>query len=471
MNKTAAQTAAFAIITLLGAHPAMACSCAEPGPVCSAYWTTAALFLGHVVQIEHVYDKPPGEAPPGPGQYIVHFDVTASYRGTPGRQAVIHTPDQGPACGYGFMKGHDYLVYGDAAPNGDLSAYRCSRTHEVASPAEDPDIQWIEALPKAPPGGSIFGSIQTVRPKLDGSYDAAGLADIAVAVTGPESKTVSSDANGKFRADGLAPGKYVVSAAAPERHSPFPNSTVTLPDRGCAEGDWSTQIDGHIRGHVYFSDGTPVAGIDLTAKAADVPPGQPWKSQASYTTAGSDGGFDFSRMDSGSYVLAVNMDFSAQNGTYYRKAFYPGAAHRSEATVVTVGAGQTVDDLRFFLPPDSPPPSISVAVTVVGFDGTPVSHARITAYDDMWQNSVTPMIANADENGKATIMLRAGSHYDIEAVASLDGRSQACAEPLGLDVGVDVGVDAHAHPAPVLLVLSHHFGNCQKFKKPRTQAH
>jgi hypothetical protein len=61
MNKTAAQTAAFAIITLLGVRSAMACSCAGPGPVCSAYWTTPALFLGHVVQIEHGYDKPPSE--------------------------------------------------------------------------------------------------------------------------------------------------------------------------------------------------------------------------------------------------------------------------------------------------------------------------------------------------------------------------------------------------------------------------
>ena len=36
--------------------------------------------------------------------------------------------------------------------------------------------------------------------------------------------------------------------------------------------------------------------------------------------------------------------------------------------------------------------------------------------------------------GKATIVLRPGSHYDIEAVANRPDFSQACAEPLGVDV-------------------------------------
>jgi hypothetical protein len=66
-------------------------------------------------------------------------------------------------------------------------------------------------------------------------------------------------------------------------------------------------------------------------------------------------------------------------------------------------------------------------------------------------------MADTDEHGKATIMLRPGQHYDIEAVVSLPDSSQACAEPLGVDV--------HDHPAPLLLSLSHHIGNCKQGKK------
>src|SRR5580698_9967748 len=122
------RTAAFVIAPLLCACPVLACSCAGPTPVCSVYWTTSVIFLGHVVRIEHVYDKPPEERLAngktitliGPGQYLVHFDVTKSYRGASGEQVVIHTADQGSACGFEFAEGHDYLIYGYTQPNGEI---------------------------------------------------------------------------------------------------------------------------------------------------------------------------------------------------------------------------------------------------------------------------------------------------------------------------------------------------------------
>ena len=455
------RTAAFAIFSVLGACPSLACSCAGPTPVCSVYWTTSLLFLGHVVRIEHIVNRP-AENLIGPGQYLVHFDVAKSYRGTPGEQVIVQTSDQGSACGFDFAEGHDYLVYAYAAENGDLGVSHCSRTHEVTNRASDEDIQWIEALPKAKPGASIFGRIRTLRPNQEGGYDSDNLPDVPVSIAGAASKTVHTDADGKFLADGLAPGKYVVSAVAPPPYAPFESSTVTVQDRACAEVDWSTRVDGHIRGHVYFSDGAPAAGVYLTAKIADSNPHEPWTWQASYATTESDGSFDFARLAPGSYVFAANFDFAplTSKGTaYYRRAFYPGGAHPSEAAVVTVEAGRIVGNLRFFLPPDSAPATIPLEVTVAGFDGQPVSHAEVLAYDDMWENSVTPAMATTDEHGKAMIALRAGQHYDVEAYVNLPDSSQACAEPLG--------VDAHDFPAPLVLGLSHHVGNCTPFKKPR----
>jgi protocatechuate 3,4-dioxygenase beta subunit len=461
------KTLALAIFGLLGGRSAPACGCLGPTPVCSVYWNTPLLFLGHVVRIEHVYDKPPEERDAdgkkititGPGQYWVHFDVTRSYRGAPGEQVVIHTPDQNSSCGYAFQQGRDYLVYSDAMPNGDFTTTPCSRTHEVTSRPDDEDIQWIESLPKAPHGGSIFGRIQSRQPNELGGYSSDSLAGVPIAVTGPDAKSVASNAEGKFRVEGLAPGKYTVSAVAPRQYAAFSDSTVTIEDRSCAEVDWSTQLDGHIRGHVYFSDGTPAAGIYLTTKSADAQPHESWTWRAGYATTTSDGGFDFGKLAAGSYVLAANMDFAPQDGKpYYRRSFYPGSAHRSEAAIITVDAGEAVDNLRFFLPPDSLP-TIPLELTVLGFDGRPVSHAAIVVYDETWENLVTAVSADADEHGKATITLRSGSHYDIEAVATSPDSSQACAEPLR--------VDAEDRPVPLVLVLSHHAGNCLQFKKPR----
>jgi hypothetical protein len=286
------------------------------------------------------------------------------------------------------------------------------------------------------------------------------VAGVPVSIAGPQSATVSSDADGKFRVDGLTPGKYAVSAMAPKRYAPFALSTVTVQDHACAEVNWSTRLDGHIRGHVYFSDGTPAKEVYLTAKIADSQPHEPWTWQAHHATAASDGGFDFGELSPGSYVFAANMDFAPETSmgpAYYRRAFFPGVAHRSEAAVITVAGGETTGDLRFYLPPDSAPPTIPIEVTVLGFDGNPVPHAEILAYDNMWDDSVTPAMADADEHGKASVTLRPGSHYDIEGLVNLPDSSQACAEP--------VGVDVRDQPAHVVLVLSHHIGNCSQFKK------
>jgi hypothetical protein len=146
---------------------------------------------------------------------------------------------------------------------------------------------------------------------------------------------------------------------------------------------------------------------------------------------------------------------------YYRRAFFPGVAHRSEAAVVTVDAGGTVDNLRFFLPPDALP-TIPLEVTVLGFDGNPVPHAALVAYDNTWENNVNGYEHECRRAREGRFTLRSGSHYDIAAVVNLPDASKACAEPLG--------VDAHDSPATVVLVLSHHFGDCWQFKKQPTNS-
>jgi hypothetical protein len=471
MRKAVSWTLSFIAFAVLGARSGIACSCAGPNPVCSVYWNTSVLFSGHVVRIEHVYDSPPEEKVfngktvtiVGPGQNLAHFEITKVYRGNPDKEVVVHSPDQGPACGYSFETGHEYLVYGYVGPNGELSTNHCSRTHEVTNAAEDPDIQWIEGLPNALPGATIFGNIRTLQPKPEGGYEVSSLAKIAVVIRGPDSKTVISDADGKFRAEGLKPGKYSVTATAPPRYAPFPSQIVTVADHSCAEIPWSTRLDGHIRGHAYFSDGTPAAGVYLTANAAEARPHEPWTWQANYATTGSDGAFDFAQLAPGSYVFAANMDFAPQDGKpYYRKAFFPGTTNRAEAAVIAVSPGEPVDNLKFFLPLDSPPPGIQLAVTVLGFDGKPVPSAQILAEDDIWENSVTSLNTNTDEKGKAVVTLRAGSRYDVEAVYSEPDGSQSCAGPQG--------VDAREGLAPLVLTLSHHIPNCMQFKKQSVES-
>lgn len=445
------------------------CSCFGPTPVCSVYWSTPVLFLGTVSRIEHTYREPPEEKTIGgkkieiigPGEYLVHFVVTKSYRGDgkASEEISIRTADQGSACGFAFEEEHSYLVFASpAGPQGELYTNHCSRTHEVTSAEQDADIQWIEAMAKAPAGGSVFGSIQMLSPNAEGGYERSPAQGLAVSIAGAQSRTVVTDDQGKFRADGLAPGEYIVSARAPTSYSALQPMSVSVQDRSCAEIPWFTQLDGHIRGHVYFHDGTPASRLYLSLKSADSDPHDSSTWHPSYTESGADGLFDFGQLSPGSYVFAVNMDFTSVDGKYYRSAFFPGVASRSEAAVISLGPGEQVDHLRFFLPPDSASASVRLPVKVIGQDGRPAAEATVLAYDEIWQTtSPSPVSATAGKDGETSLILRPTSTYLVEAFVNLPDFSQACAEP--------IEVSGENPPSPLILRIGHPFGNCLPYAK------
>ena len=144
-------------VFVVGPKLGLGCTCGGPTPVCSVNWSTPILFLGHVVSVGHISDKPLEEKTAngktltiiGPGQNVVHFEVSKSYKGDVTHEVVVHTADQG--CAYSFETGHDHLVYAFGGEDGVVSTCRCTRTHELTSRAGDPDIQWMEALPRSRP--------------------------------------------------------------------------------------------------------------------------------------------------------------------------------------------------------------------------------------------------------------------------------------------------------------------------------
>lgn len=129
--------------------------------------------------------------------------------------------------------------------------------------------------------------------------------------------------------------------------------------------------------------------------------------------------------------------------------------------MLRIGHAQTVDNLRFFLPPDLPAPSIPLQITVLGRDGRLEPNVEIVPEDDMWETSASDgrLTKRTDSEGKATLLLRKGAYYNVMAVVSLPGGRQECAGP--------VGVLAEEGLKPVTLIVSHSIGNCFLFKKRR----
>jgi hypothetical protein len=453
----------FLCVVLLLAPAAYPCSCIGPTPVCSVFWTTPLVFVGHVISQQLIYDQPPEERVVngknirliGPGRYEVHFSVGESLKGIAGQEIIVRTHSQSSACGFEFEDGSEYLVYA-YSKNGEWWTDHCTRTHKIETANDDADVQWIHGLAKAPQGGTIFGTIQSFSPT---DRDVFPLSNIKVDVNGPISKAISTDTSGHFRMTALPPGTYTVSAVAPSGYTAFSPTKVSVNDRGCAEVPFSTRLDGHIGGHVYFCNGVPAGGLVITAENIDL---EPWAAgKQTLTTSSKDGSFDFSPLAPGRYVLGVNINFRSADDRYYRKVFYSGVTERSQAALVQVGHAQTVDNLRFFLPEDLPAPSIPLQVTLLGRDGKPIPNVEILPQDDMWETlvSVNGELKKTDSEGKATLLLRKGAYYNVWAVVNLPDFTQRCAEPVG--VLAEVGLK------PVTLIVSHSFGNCSQFKKSR----
>jgi Carboxypeptidase regulatory-like domain len=418
------------------------------------------VFSGHAVSIQSVPDPtPPGTV--GPGRNEVFFAVREDFKGNAGKEVIIRTNNQSSACGFDFETGKDYVVFANEI-NGQWWTSICSLTHELKS-ADDADLGWLRGISSLPPGATIFGRLTmrvSTRDTTGDTWHAAPMAGTVVTIAGPESRTATTDAGGNYRVAGLQPGTYQVSATAPDGYSAFDNPfgpwynaamNPAVVDRGCAEVDLSTQINGRIHGQVLLASGAPAQEVNVTLdRTPDEDRGDPkrmWHNRPAYATTKADGSFEFNRLDPGAYILGVNVTF-AGNGAYYRKAVYPGP--------IVIRASQLIDDLKFELPEDSPAPSVPLRVQLVDRNGRGLE-GTVILDDEMWDGSIALNPPQTDSSGVAMVILREGTRYEIHATANLANGRQMCAEP--------VEIVAQGELKPLTLVASHPGGNCRRIRK------
>lgn len=123
---------------------AQACSCVPPPPPQQALAEAAAVFAGTVRAIV------PADA--AGSALLVTFDVQQSWKGPQGPQITLATAASSASCGYEFVAGEAYLVYG-VVQEGRISASLCSRTAALGSAVED--LAALGAGTPVPAGGPV----------------------------------------------------------------------------------------------------------------------------------------------------------------------------------------------------------------------------------------------------------------------------------------------------------------------------
>ena len=146
-----------AVLWLLGnTGQAYACSCAGPGSPSEELEQFDAVFTGRVVSIQHSLDLD-ATAYSRRDRTTVGFEVSAVWKGDVQEKMYITTAPTGVSCGFTFVEGEEYIVYGYDGNHADdgYSVGLCSRTALLGQAQADLDELGQGHAPEAGTGGPV----------------------------------------------------------------------------------------------------------------------------------------------------------------------------------------------------------------------------------------------------------------------------------------------------------------------------
>lgn len=200
------------------------------------------------------------------------------------------------------------------------------------------------------------------------------LAGITITIDGQTKREIKTDTKGLYRVEGLPPGEYLVKVTLPEGFDTrgATEQKVKVTDRGCAVAAFWLQPAGKLSGRVLDPLGLPVnkAQIFISEVAKERYMGH-W--DAAYSEE--DGSYGFRRIPPGNYVLSIRFDGMTDPQRPFPPTYYPGVSEKLQATVVTIKAGQQLENYDLKVPPL--PLEYYVSGTVLWASGKSAPDARV----------------------------------------------------------------------------------------------
>jgi Carboxypeptidase regulatory-like domain len=320
--------------------PAQACFCFSPERPCDNNHEVA--FVGHVTQVQEF----------GRGanaKLRVHLVIREAFRGVEGREVEIVT--SATSCGVAFQDGQDYLVFANKREGSDiLDAHACSGTKLVSRSGQE--LEHLRAVARGEGRSGVYGFVTAnpsdIVPPMRASKPVAG---VSIQLSyGNESQRAFTDAEGKYEFGLLPAGRYQIQAElsnVPERQRSF---DIDVPAGACRVQPFLSVRAGRISGRLVDSRNQPIAGVFVEIEA--IPP-TPQSHPLLRMPTDSEGRFVHDWLESGEYVLGINLAGSARDflgkPSRYSRTYYPGVTNRGEAGVLKLEGGQNIDDLQFRL--------------------------------------------------------------------------------------------------------------------------
>lgn len=337
---------------LVSCAGAFACKCV-PQIGCPQLGTPGGpVFLGRVIEVS----KPVligGSDPAIQRKARIRVDETFGGLAPDQREIEIVTGLGGGDCGVPFQPGEEYLVDAHTGKDGLIHASICSSTGRIDWAGAK--IQMLRGLRDSRKVPSLFGQIKRVVRNFRGSIETKDPEPMAYAVVRVKSEEGSyetqADVDGFYAFHSLPAGRYEFAPDLPPGTtlswyigSNRPLLPIELSGSGCRESDIQVFASGSIQGRVLDSMDRPLPSVLVYIVPAAVKQ-LPKRRQRYGESQGKKGYFEFVHIPPGEYLVFVDPSDMPTAGSPSRKTFYPGVHDRSKATVITLRAGEEIQNV------------------------------------------------------------------------------------------------------------------------------
>jgi hypothetical protein len=250
--------------------------------------------------------------------------------------------------------------------------------------AANDDLLYLENMAKVRGKTRISGTIggwQNPNLNVEGKK---------IRIIGPKKNyETKTDRNGVFEIYDLPPGKYLIEPEMPpgwkidpywvgyspsvvrndydeaELKSPK-QVTIVLEPKKHAGVDIVFAIDNVVRGKVLDPNGKPMPRVCVYLWTREQVEGF-----GPFNCTDQNGKFEITSVPSGEYLAVVNNDGKPSSREPFRTLYYPNVSERERAAVITIGPGETIDDINIVVP--ALEETIAVEGVLQYSDGKPVA--------------------------------------------------------------------------------------------------
>jgi hypothetical protein len=269
-----------------------------------------------------------------------------------------------------------------------------------------------------------------------------GIPRAMVTLQGFPARTAFTDSNGGFMVEGVAAGRFSITAQKPGYFGQQERGGVGRSPQfvvvGAGENNVTVKLspESVLHGRLIDSNDQPVEGVSVRLLRTTSRNGKLKWEPRGYAASDEDGGFRFANLQPGTYYLSAGPEASRANSAFtgpekprtgWPGLYYPGVPELSAAAPIRIAAGQQVQaDLTM-----NKVPLYSVAGMVSGFmPGQGVSILVQTTSGD----NVPVATHFSSDSGVFDIRLPAGS-YRLRAM------SQSGEQQLRADLRINVNKD------------------------------